>query len=63
MTHGVHEILRQYQGMKHSPRDQRLRLETPGWRAPDFEVNVMREEKVERQPERIFRAPQMVRDR
>ena len=63
MTHGVHKILRQYQGTKHFPRDQRLRLETPGWRVLDFEGNVMREEDLERQRERILRAPQVMRDR
>ena len=62
-THGVHEILRHYQRTKHFPRDQRLRLETPGWRVLDFEVKIMREEEVERQRERILRAPQVVRDR
>ena len=63
MTHGVHEILRHFQGTKHFPRDQHLRLETPGWRVLDFQGNVMREEEVERQLERIFRALQVVRDR
>ena len=63
MTHGVYEILRHYQGTKHFPRDQRLRLETPGWRGLDFEGNVMRDEEVERQRERILRAPQVVMDR
>ena len=63
MTHGVHEILRHFQWTKHFPRDQRLRLETPGWRVLDFEGNVMLEEEVERQRERILRAPQVVRDR
>ena len=62
-THGVHEILRDYQGTRHFPRDQRLRLETPGWRVLDFEGNVMQEEEVERQREMILRAPQVVRDR
>ena len=60
LTHGIHEILRHYQGTKHFPRDQRLRLETPGWRVLDFEGNVMREE-VARQRERILRGPQVVR--
>ena len=44
LTHGMHEILRHYQGTKHFPRDQRLRLETPGWRVLDFEGNVMPDE-------------------
>ena len=30
LTHGPHEILRHYQGVKHFARDQRLRLEIPG---------------------------------
>ena len=59
----MHEILRHYQGTKHFPRDQRLRLETPGWRVLDFEGNVMRDEEVARQRERILRGPQVVRDR
>ena len=57
------EILRHYQGTGHFPRDQRLRLETPGWRVLDFEGNVMREEEVEHQRERTLKAPQVVRDR
>ena len=63
LTHGMHEILRHYQGTKHFPRDQRLRLETPGWRVLDFEGNVMRDEEVARQRDRILRGPQVVRDR
>ena len=41
LTHGQHEILRHFQGSKHFPRDQRLRLETPGWEVLDYEGNVM----------------------
>ena len=63
LTHGMHEILRHYQGTKHFPRDQRLRLETPGWRVIDFEGNVMGDEEVARQRDRILRGPQVVRDR
>ena len=37
LTHGPHEILRHYQGVKRFARDQRLRLESPGWRVLDFE--------------------------
>ena len=63
MTRGVHEILRYFQETKHFPLDQRFRLETPGWRVLDFEGSVMREEEVERQRERRFTAPQVVRHR
>ena len=59
----MHEILRHYQGTKHFPRDQRLRLETPGWRVLDFEGNVMLDQEVARQRDHIFRGPQVVRDR
>ena len=62
MTHGMHEILRHYQGTKHFPRDQRLRLETPGWRVLDFEGNIMRDEEVARQRGHILRGPQVARD-
>ena len=63
LTHGMHEILRHYQGTKHFPRDQCLRLETPGLRVLDFEGNVMGDEEVARQRDRILRGPQVVRDR
>ena len=63
LIRGMHEILRHYQGTKPFPRDQRLRLETPGWRVLDFEGNVMRDEEVARQRDRILRGPQVVRDR
>ena len=35
ITHGHHEVLRHFQGSRHFARDQRLRLETPGWRVLD----------------------------
>ena len=63
LTHGHHEILRHFQGSKHFPRDQRLRLETPGWEVLDYEVNVIISAEVERQREKIMRAPLVVRDR
>ena len=63
MTHGVHEILRDYQETQHLPRDQFIRLETPGWRVFDFEGQPRREEEIERQRERILKAPQLVRNR
>ena len=63
LTHGHHEILRHLQGSKHFPRDQRLRLETPGWAVLDYEGNIMSPAEVERQREKIIRAPLVVRDR
>ena len=63
LTHGHHEILRHFQGSKHFPRDQRLRLETPGWEVLDYEGNVMSPAEVECQREKIMRAPLVVRDR
>ena len=63
LTHGPHEILRHYQGVKHFARDQRLRLETPGWRVLDFEGNPFSENELERRKEHILRGPLVVRDR
>ena len=63
LTQGHHEMLRHFQGSKHFPRDQRLRLETPGWEVLDYEGNVMSSAEVERQREKIMRAPLVVRDR
>ena len=63
LTHGFHEISRHYQGVKHFARDQRLRLETPGWRVLDFEGNPLSETELERRREQILRGPLVVRDR
>ena len=63
LLHGHHEILRHFQGSKHFPRDQRLRLATPGWEVLDYEGNAMSPAEVERQREKITRALLLVRDR
>ena len=63
LTHGHHKILRHFQGSKHFQRDQRLKLKTPGWEVLDYEGNAMSPAEVERQRERIMRAPLVVRDR
>ena len=63
LTHGPQEILRHYQGVKHFAPDQRLRLETPGWRLLDFEGNPLTESELERRREHILRGPLVVRDR
>ena len=63
LTHGHHEILQHFQGIEHFPRDQRLRLETPGWEVLHYEGNAMSPTEVERQREKIMRAPLIVRDR
>ena len=44
-------------------RDQRLILETPGWRVLDFEGNPFTESELERWRESIFRGPLVIRDR
>ena len=62
LTHGPHEILRHYQGVTHFAREQRLRLETPGWRVLDFEGNPLSESEPERRKEHILRGPLVVRD-
>ena len=63
LTHGPHEVLRHFQGVKHFARDQRLRLETPGGRVLDFEGNPFNESELERQKERILRGPLIIPDR
>ena len=63
LTHGHHEVLRHFQGRRHFARDQRLRLETPGWRVLDFEGNPSSENELERQREKIQKGPFAVRDR
>ena len=56
-------ILRHFRGSKHFPRDQRLRLETPGWEVLDYQGNAMSPAEVERQREKIIWAPLVMRDR
>ena len=62
-THGPHEFLRHFQGVKHFARDQRLRLKTPGWRVLDFEGNPFTESELERRRESILRGPLVIRNR
>ena len=63
LTHGLHEILRHSQGVNHFARDQRLRLEPPGWRVLDFEGKPLSESELERRKEHILRGPLVVQDR
>ena len=63
LTHGHHEVLRHFQGRRHLARDQRLRLETPGWRVLDFQGNPLSEDELERQREKIQKGPLVKRDR
>ena len=63
LTHGGYEIIRHFQGHRHFARDQRLRLETPGWRVLDFDGNPLSEDELERHREKIMLAPFVVRDR
>ena len=63
LTHGPHEMLRHYQGVEHFARDQRLRLETPGWQVLDFEGNPLSESELQRRRRHILRGPLVVRDR
>ena len=62
LTHGHHEVLRHFQGRRHFACDQRLRLETPGWRVLDFQGNQLTEDELERQREKIQK-DLVVRDR
>ena len=57
LTHGHHEVLRHFQGRRHFARDQRLRLETPGWRVLDFQGNQLAEDELEREREKIQKGP------
>ena len=62
LTHGRYEIPRHFQGHHNFVRDQRLRLETPGWRVLDSDGNPLPEDELQRQREKIMLAPLVVRD-
>ena len=57
LTHGGYKVILPFQGHRHFSRNQRLRLETPGWRLLDFECNPLLEDELERQREKINIAP------
>ena len=63
VTHGSPEVLRHFQGIRHFARDQRLRLETPGWRVLGLDDKPLTEDELERQRDKFMRAPLVVRDR
>ena len=63
LTHGHHEVLQHFQGSRHFARDQRLSLETPGWRALDFQGNPLTEGERKRQREKIRKGSLVARDR
>ena len=63
LKHGHHEVLLHFQGSHDFASDQRLRLETPGWRVLDFKGNPLTEDELERQREKIRKGPLVVRDR
>ena len=44
LTQGHHDVLRHFQGSLLFARDQRLRLETPGWRVLEFHGNPLNED-------------------
>ena len=63
LTNGSSEVLRHFQGVRHFARDQRLLLETLGWRLLGFDAKSLTEDELERQRDKILRAPLVVRDR
>ena len=63
LTQGNSEVLRHFQGIRHFAWDQRLRLETPRWRVFGFDGKRLMEDELERQREKMFRAPLVVQDR
>ena len=63
LTHGSSEVLRHFQGIRRFARDQQHRLETPGWRVLGFDGKPLTEDDLERQREKLLRAPLVVRGR
>ena len=49
LNHGHLEVLRHFERARHFARDQRLRLETPGWRVLVCDENLMSKDAAERQ--------------
>ena len=53
LTHGHYGILRHFHGARHFPRDHRLPLENPGWRAFESDGSPLADDEVEKQREKI----------
>ena len=53
-THGPYEILWHFQGARHFPRDQSLRLESPGWWVMDFKGNPLSDDELFPQCEKLL---------
>ena len=62
LTHGDHEVLQHFQGSRYFARDQRLRLQTPGWRVLDFHENLLSQAELERQKGNMRMGPLVMRD-
>ena len=56
-------MLLQFQGSRYFARDQRLRLETPGWRVLEFHGKPLGEDDLKRQRETVRKGRIVVRDR
>ena len=63
LTDGHHEVLRHFRGRCYFARDQRLRLESPGWHVLDFHGNPLKEDELEQQRGKIKKGPLVMRDR
>ena len=63
LTLGTHEILRHFQGTQFFHGDHCLRLTTPGWQLLDIEISSLSSAELERQRDRIMRAPVVIWDR
>ena len=63
LTHGRSNVLRHFHGIRHFARNQRLGLETPGWRVLGFDGKILTEDELERPRDKLLRAPLVVLDR
>ena len=63
LTHYHSETLPHFQGARHSPRDQRLRLDTYGWRVLEYQGKPLTEDKLEQQWDKIRKGPLVAGDR
>ena len=63
ITHGSSKFLRHFYVTLLFLSDQRFRLESPGWRVFDFGSNLLTEDELERQRDKILQAALVVTDR
>ena len=62
LNHGHPEVLRIFKGARHFLRDQRLRLQTLGWRILDYQIKSLTEDELDQEKHKIRKCLSIILD-